>query len=148
MSGSSRHWTTCSSYCGRCWYAWGPPQAIGQGGALVLRICATGDLIGDAEAAQRGIPVERIAANAAGVLREDIATGSALDSHAADQVLVHCTFATGPSCFLARHLSSHALTTLWLLQRFLPLAVAVRTVGASARVDIQPSGTSGNSAAG
>jgi len=116
----------------------GRDQAIGPGGAIVLWARTAHALLGGAEVAQRGVPAERIAGNAAQSLRDDIAAGATLDLHASDQMLIYCALARGPSCFLARTLSSHAQTTLWLLQQFLPLRVHTRPEGACMRVEIEP----------
>jgi RNA 3'-phosphate cyclase len=116
----------------------GRDQAIGQGGAIVLWARADRALLGGSEVAQRGVPAERIAGNAATALREDILAGATLDLHASDQVLIYCALSRGPSCFRARALSSHAHTALWLLQQFLPLRAAATPADAATRVDIEP----------
>jgi RNA 3'-terminal phosphate cyclase len=116
----------------------GRDRAIGQGGAIVLWARTAHALLGGSEVAQRGVPAEHIAATAAQMLREDIAAGATLDIHASDQLLICFALARGPSCFLARTLSSHAQTTLWLLQQFLPVRVHTRAAGACTRVDIEP----------
>ena len=116
----------------------GPGEAIAQGGAIVLWARTDHALLGGSEVAQRGIPAERIAGNAAQALRDEIAAGATLDLHASDQILIYCALAQKPSCFLARALSSHAQTTLWLLQQFLPLRVNMRPAGACTRVEIEP----------
>lgn len=116
----------------------GHDQAIGQGGAIVLWARTAHALLGGAEVAQRGIPAERIAGNAAQALRQDILAGATLDIHASDQILIYSAMAPGPSCFLVRTLSSHAQTALWLLQQFFSLRVNTRPAGACTRVDIEP----------
>ena len=116
----------------------GRDQAIGQGGAIVLWARTAHTLLGGSEVAQRGVPAERIAGTAAQVLREEITAGATLDIHASDQILIYGALAQSPSCFLARTLSSHAQTALWLLQQFLPLRVTTRAVGTCTRVDVEP----------
>ena len=116
----------------------GRDRAIGQGGAIVLWARTEHALLGGSEVAQRGVPAEHIAATAAQMLRDDIGAGATVDIHASDQLLIYCALARGPSCFLARTLSSHAQTTLWLLQQFLPLRVHTRAAGTCTRVDIEP----------
>lgn len=113
-------------------------QAIGQGGAIVLWAHTAHALLGGSEVAQRGVPAERIAGTAAQALREEISAGATLDIHASDQILIYCALAQGPSSFLARTLSSHAQTTLWLLRQFFPLRVDTRPVSACTRLDIEP----------
>ncbi len=116
----------------------GRDQAIGQGGAIVLWARTAQALLGGAEVAQRGVPAEQIAATAAQMLRDDVSSGATLDIHASDQLLIYFALARGRSCFVARTLSSHAQTTLWLLQQFLSLCVHTRAAGAGTRVDIEP----------
>ena len=116
----------------------GRDQAIGQGGAIVLWARTAHALLGGSEVAQRGVPAEHIARTAAQALRDDISSGATLDIHASDQILIYCALAQGPSCFLARTLSSHAQTALWLLQQFLPLRVKTCPAGACIRVDVEP----------
>lgn len=113
-------------------------QAIGQGGAIVLWTAGPRTLLGAAAVAQRGVPAERIAEIAAGALRDDIAVGATLDIHASDQILIYAALAQSPSCFLARTLSSHARTALWLLEQFLLLRVNTRLAENCTRVDIEP----------
>lgn len=113
-------------------------QAIGQGGAIVLWARTAHALLGGSEVAQRGVPAERIAGTAAQALREEISAGATLDIHASDQILIYCALARGPSSFLARTLSSHAQTALWLLRQFFPLRVNTHPVGACTRIDIEP----------
>ncbi len=113
-------------------------QAMGEGGAIVLWTSSAQTLLGAAEVAQRGVPAEHIAETAARALCEDISARATLDIHASDQVLIYAALAQGASCFLARTLSSHAETTLWLLQQFLPLRVRTSPTGICTRVDIEP----------
>ncbi|HSW52540.1 MAG TPA: RNA 3'-terminal phosphate cyclase [Sulfuricaulis sp.] len=116
----------------------GRDQATGQGGAIVLWARTDHALLGSSEVAQRGVPAERIAGAAAQALREDILAGATLDLHASDQLLIYCALARGRSSFRARTLSSHAQTTLWLLQQFLPLRAGSLAAGGATRVDIEP----------
>lgn len=100
--------------------AW--PQAMGQGGAIVLWALSEGGVLGAAATAQRGVPAERLGDEAGRALRAEIESGATLDVHAADQLLVYAALASGPSRLTARTLSSHARTTMWLIEQFLPVA--------------------------
>lgn len=115
--------------------------ALGQGGAIVLWAETDNTRLGASEVAQRGVPAERIAESAAEALKAELVAGATLDIHASDQLLVYLARASGPSRFLARRLSSHAETTLWLLRQFLPLRAAVTAVGDLVRIDIAPPGS-------
>jgi RNA 3'-phosphate cyclase len=116
----------------------GAEAAIGQGGAITLWADTAHTRLGASAVAQRGVPAERIAATAAQALEEELASGATLDIHASDQLLIYLACATGPSRFLARRLSSHAETTLWLLPQFLPVRVATAAAGKLVRIEIEP----------
>lgn len=117
-------------------FAW--PQAIGQGGAIVLWAHCGHDVLGAATTAQRGVPAERLGEEAGRALRAEIESGATLDMHAADQLLVYAALANGPSHFTVRTLSSHASTAMWLIERFLPVEFGVAQVGQLLRVDCRP----------
>lgn len=118
-------------------------QAIGSGGAIVLWARGANILLGGGEVAQRGIPAERIAASAAGALREDIVAGATIDTHAADQLLVYAAQAKGRSRFLVRALSTHAQTALWLLRQFLPIRAHASARENCTLIDMDPGGSRG-----
>lgn len=99
----------------------GADEAIGAGGAIVLVARMAHTILGASATAQRGVPAEILGSEAGRLMREEISAGATLDIHAADQVLIYLALAGGPSCFLARKLSSHALTAIWLLEQFLPV---------------------------
>jgi len=102
----------------------GHEAAIGAGGAIVLWARTDASLLGGSEVAQRGIPAERIAENAAQALAEELKCGATLDVHASDQLLIYLALARAPSQFLVRTWSSHAATTAWLIEQFLPVQFA------------------------
>lgn len=116
--------------------AW--PQAIGQGGAIVLWAHCGHDVLGAATTAQRGVPAERLGDEVGRALCAEIESGATLDVHAADQLLVYAALAGGPSHFTVRTLSSHASTAMWLIERFLPVEFGVAQVGQLWRVDCRP----------
>ena len=94
-----------------------PGLATGPGGAIVLRaVCAHG-VLGAGEVAQRGVRAEQLGQAAGESLRRDIDARATLDVHALDQMLVFLAVADGPSVVRAAHLSSHAATAMWLLER-------------------------------
>ena len=49
----------------------------------------------------------------------EMRSGATLDIHAADQFLPYMALAKGESVFLARELSEHARTNMWLIEKFL-----------------------------
>lgn len=116
--------------------AW--PQATGPGGAIVLWAHCGQSVLGAAATAQRGVPAEQLGAEAGHTLRAEIESGATLDVHAADQMLVYCALANGLSRFTARTLSSHARTTLWLIEHFLPVEFGVTHAGPLWQLECRP----------
>lgn len=120
----------------------GREQAIGAGGAIVLWARTAHTVLGGAEVAQRGVAAERIAEQAAQALRAELEAGATLDIHALDQILPYAALASGASCFRARAWTSHAQTTAWLLEQFLPVRFDVSPGGALMRVAVRPAAES------
>ena len=116
----------------------GADQAIGAGGAIVLVAQTAHTILGASAIAQRGVSAETLGAEAGRLLREEVSAGATLDIHAADQALIYIALAGGRSCFLARKLSSHALTTIWLLEQFLPVRFNIVEAGSLVRVEVIP----------
>lgn len=116
----------------------GHAEAIGAGGAIVLWARTANTLFGGSEVAQRGIPAERIAEHAAHALCEELRAGVTLDLHAADQLLIYLALAGKPAHFTARAYSSHAQTTAWLIEQFLPVCVIAGPAGAGQRIALTP----------
>ncbi len=96
-------------------------QAIGPGGALTLMARTEHTRLGAAVTAQRGITAEHLGTQAAQDLRSELISDSTLDVHAADQLLLYMALARGESMFRVREFSSHARTTLLLLEQLFPL---------------------------
>lgn len=116
----------------------GREEAIGPGGAIVLWARTAHSVLGGAAVAQRGVPAEQIGEDAARALLVELTAGAALDIHAADQILIYLAQAQGASAFTARELSSHARSTLWLLQQFLPLRAQTAAHAGLTRVELAP----------
>lgn len=114
----------------------GRDQAIGRGGGLTLVACTEHTRLGAAVTAERGVPAERLGEQAARALRSELASGATLDIHAADQLLLYMALARGVSRFRVRELSSHARTTLWLLEQLLPMHCQVMRQGALIDVEL------------
>lgn len=109
--------------------------AVGPGGSIVLWTEHVNTVLGASALAERGKPAEQLGESAAKDLASDLKAGVSLDIHASDQVLIYAALADGPSEFSAHEVSSHAATTMWLLEKFLP--VRFETVGAEGRVSVR-----------
>jgi len=116
----------------------GDAEAVGQGGAVTLWAETGAGALGAGRVAERGVPAERLGEAAALELAADLASGVALDIHAADQILIYLALADGASVFTARQWSSHAATTAWLIGRFLPAQFSVVDAKNRVRVEVAP----------
>jgi RNA 3'-terminal phosphate cyclase (ATP)/RNA 3'-terminal phosphate cyclase (GTP) len=117
----------------------GGDQAIGRGGGLTLAARTERTLLGAGVTAERGVPAEQLGAQAGQALRAELVSGATLDTHAADQLLFYLALARGVSRFRVRELSSHARTTLWLLERLLPIEYRITRQGALLQVELHSS---------
>jgi len=116
----------------------GNGQAVGTGGAITVWAENGACVLGASRVAERGVRAEALGEAVGAELGADIASGAALDLHAADQVLVYLAMARESSSFTARAVSSHARTAMWLIEQFLPARFAVEADGALARVAVTP----------
>lgn len=121
----------------------GREEAIGPGGAVVfaagMKTGSGNTKLGASAVAQRGVSAEILGRNTGRLLREEILSGATLDMYAADQMLIYLALARSSSCFLAGSLSSHALTTIWLLEQFLPVRFSISEERSLVRVKAEPS---------
>jgi len=116
----------------------GHAEAIGAGGAIVLWARHANTWLGGSEVAQRGIPAERIAEQSAYALQAELRAAITIDVHAADQLLIYLALTGRPAHFTARAYSSHAQTTAWLIEQFLPVRVTAGPAGAGQRIAVTP----------
>ncbi len=117
----------------------GSDKAIGAGGAILLASMEYASL-GASAIAQKGVGAEQLGSAGGRLLREELLSGATLDIHAADQVLVYLALAGGTSSFLARDLSSHAATAIWLLEQFLPVRFRIGREAQLVRITTEQSG--------
>jgi len=122
------------------------PEAIGAGGAIVLRATSNAGLLGAARVAERGVRAETLGEAAGAELAADLAAGAMLDTHAADQILLYAAMTRGKSSFTTRAVTSHARTAMWLIPQFLPVSFAVEAEGALSRITIASMVATGNAA--
>ena len=113
-------------------------HAVGAGGAITVWAESGARVLGASRVAERGVRAEALGEAVAAELGADMASGADLDLHAADQVLVYLAMAREPSSFAARALSSHAHTTMWLIDQFLPARFRVESEGMLTRIRTTP----------
>lgn len=104
--------------------------AFGAGGSVVIWAETAHSVVGAGRVAERGMRAEDLGTSAATELLSDVACGGALDTHAADQVLIYAALAGCRSSFTTRELSSHARTAMCLIGQFMPMRFETKTNGA------------------
>ncbi len=75
---------------------------------------------------RRGVRAEQVGLEAAGEAKRYLDSGAAVGGHLADQLLLPLALAGGGS-FTTVAVSRHLETNAWVIEQFLPLAVAMRT---------------------
>lgn len=87
-----------------------------------------------------GKPSEVVAEEAAGLLLKHHASGTALESHLADQILVPLSLARAPSTFTVEEVTPHLRTNAWVIEQFgLAETRFLRTPAGMATVTVTPS---------
>ncbi len=77
-------------------------------------------MLGCSVLGERGVPAETVASTAVQLLLKDILVGATLDEHLFDQILLYLVLAKGTSVCHVKLISSHADTTMFLIQQFFP----------------------------
>ena len=116
----------------------GNAQAIGPGGAVVLWTEHENTVLGADALAEKGAPAEEVGAQAGQEMIADLRAHASLDLHASDQVLIYGALAKGESRFSAREVTSHALTTMWLIEAFLDVRFETVQVGGRVQFRVMP----------
>jgi RNA 3'-phosphate cyclase len=112
------------------------PEAVGQGGALVLWAETENALLGASALAERGKSSERVGEEAAMALAAELISGATVDVHAADQIVPYLALAAAPSSFLVREVSGHLRTMAWLIPQYFERSVEFQSVGDLWRVKV------------
>ena len=110
-------------------------QAMGKGGAIVVWARTEHTVLGASRVAEFGVRAEALGAAVGEELVNDLSAGATADLHAADQLLVYLALARGGS-YLARSLTTHAQTAIWLIEQFLPVRFAAVPKGELVRVSV------------
>jgi RNA 3'-phosphate cyclase len=106
-------------------YPQGKDPSHGAGAGIVLWANYENTILGANGLGEKGIPAERLGQNAVDELHKEMNSKATLDVHAGDQFLPYMALAKGESVFLARELSNHAKTNMWLIEQFLDVKFEV-----------------------
>jgi RNA 3'-terminal phosphate cyclase (ATP) len=77
---------------------------------------------------RKGKPAERVADEACEHLLSYYRSGTALDQHLADQLIIPLSLVRGRSAFTACRITQHLLTNAWIAQQFLDREVIIEGV--------------------
>ncbi len=114
-------------------------DASSPGAALTLVAQYDGGRAGFGALAERGLPAEEVARSACTELFAFHATEAAVDPHLADQLLLPCALATGPSRYTTSQRTSHLATNAWLLEQLGVATVAIAATGSgTCEVRVEP----------
>ncbi len=103
----------------------GQDPAFGAGAGIVLWANYENTVLGANGLGERGLPAEKVGNLAVENLVTEMKSKATLDVHAADQFLPYMALAEGESVFLAREISNHAHTNMWLIEQFLDVKFSV-----------------------
>jgi RNA 3'-terminal phosphate cyclase (ATP) len=112
-------------------------RASGRGGAIVVWARTEHTVLGAGRVAELGVRAETLGTAVGEELACDLAAGATADLHAADQLLVYLALAGG-GCYLARSVTTHAQTAMWLIEQFLPVRFSATPKGELTRVSVTP----------
>ncbi|HSH13160.1 MAG TPA: RNA 3'-terminal phosphate cyclase, partial [Desulfurivibrionaceae bacterium] len=102
-----------------------PVPSPGQGNVLFLKGEYEESLAGFSALGKRGKPAEQVAEELCRDWLNFESSGSALDKHLADQLLLYLALAGGESFFTTEEITSHLETNLALIESFLPVRFKV-----------------------
>jgi RNA 3'-terminal phosphate cyclase (ATP) len=97
----------------------------GAGAALCLVAEYDHALAGFSSLGERGKSSERVSEDACSELLEHHESGSAVDPHLADQILLPAAFASGRSAYVTSHVTSHLITVARLLEQLIEAKVRI-----------------------
>lgn len=93
-------------------------EAACSGAGLYLTANYENSQAGFSAQGKRGKPAERVAEEACALLLQHYRSGSALEQHLADQLILPATLCRGESVFSVERISPHLVTNAWVVERF------------------------------
>jgi len=112
-------------------------NSVGAGTYFFLLAEFENSLAGFSSLGERGKPAEKVAQEACQGLLEFVETQAAVEKHLADQILPYLALAKGESSLTVSKITSHLLTNVGVVEKFLPVKVIVEgEIGKSGKVTI------------
>jgi RNA 3'-terminal phosphate cyclase (ATP) len=98
-------------------------QAFSPGNFVFLEADYEYAAAGFSALGKRGKPAEEVAEEVYRTFRDFDMTGAAVDSHLADQLILYMALAHGESFFMAEKVTSHLVTNIEIIRKFLPVNI-------------------------
>lgn len=98
-----------------------PASSLGTGNVVFLKGVFERAVAGFSALGRKGKPAEKVAEEVCRDWLTFINTGAAVDPHLADQLLVYMALARGKSALRTTGMTSHLLTNIGIIERFLPV---------------------------
>jgi RNA 3'-terminal phosphate cyclase (ATP) len=118
--------------------------SVGQGTFVFLLAQFEQGIAGFSALGARGKRAERVAEEAVDDLLAHLHSRATLDPHLSDQLILYMALCEGVSAFTTSKITSHLLTNIWVVERFLPARYKVRgSIGQSGHVHVQGVGFRG-----
>src|SRR5574341_78687 len=98
-------------------------DSVGTGTYLFLLAEFENSLAGFSSLGERGKPAEKVAQEACQSLLDFLQSDAAVEEHLADQILPFLALAKEESSFTVSKITSHLLTNVWVVEKFLPAKI-------------------------
>ena len=73
--------------------------------------------LGGSALGERGLPAEKVGAEAATSIANEIELGAAVDPFLCDQLITFMALSEGPSVITTGSVTSHAVTNMWIMEK-------------------------------
>lgn len=104
------------------------------GAGIMLSAICENTVLGSSALGEKGVRAETLGETCAQELLDLLGSGATVDDHMADQVLPYMALAKGPSAVKADELSGHAMTNIWVLEKFVGKRFCVEKMGELTRI--------------
>ncbi len=101
------------------------PSCVGQGNLLFLKAAFAETVAGFTSLGQKGKPAEQVAEEAGREFLAFTKSPAGIDLHLADQLIPYMALAHGDSHFITERITSHLLTNIAIVDKFLPVKFSV-----------------------
>ena len=113
-------------------------QTQSPGSSLHIHAHFDNTILGATVLGERGKPAETVGKECADLLLKQIGTGACLDRWMADQILPYMALSQKGSSVSVAGLTNHARTSMWVIEKFLPVKFETREAGSCFIISSEP----------